>query len=327
MDKNFKFDLQLFGDYDNMITRTNVASMVPQEVSREVIQAVPAKSIAMSMFRRLPDMATNQLTMPVQSALPQAYFTNGDGGLRKNTSSEWTDKYIYAEELSAIIPISEAVLEDASYDIWGQTKPAMIEALGLVIDQAVFFGTGKPTNWPTDIVAGAIAAGNYVAFGTGADIADDLGGSDGVMSKIESDGYDVNGFVADVTVKASMRGLRTSDGALIFQPSLRENTPGVLYGQPIFYPTNGCWDNTTALLVAGDFKQAVYAMRQDMRWKLLDQAVLMDNAGQVVYNLAQQGLVAMMVTMRMGWQVPNPINRLQGTEASRYPFGVLTPAS
>jgi len=29
--------------------------------------------------------------------------------------------------------------------------------------------------------------------------------------------------------------------------------------------------------------------------------------------------------MRLGWQVPNPINRLQAVEANRYPFGALIP--
>jgi len=36
-------------------------------------------------------------------------------------------------------------------------------------------------------------------------------------------------------------------------------------------------------------------------------------------------MVALRAVMRLGWQVPNPINRLQTTEADRYPFAVLIP--
>jgi hypothetical protein len=36
-------------------------------------------------------------------------------------------------------------------------------------------------------------------------------------------------------------------------------------------------------------------------------------------------MVALRAVIRLGWQLPNPINRLQPTEASRYPFAVLKP--
>jgi len=41
--------------------------------------------------------------------------------------------------------------------------------------------------------------------------------------------------------------------------------------------------------------------------------------------LMQQDMLALRAVMRIGWQVPNPINRLQETEANRYPFSVLIP--
>jgi len=44
-------------------------------------------------------------------------------------------------------------------------------------------------------------------------------------------------------------------------------------------------------------------------------------------NLMQQDAIALRFTMRLGFQVPNPINRLQATEGSRSPFGVLRDAA
>jgi hypothetical protein len=58
--------------------------------------------------------------------------------------------------------------------------------------------------------------------------------------------------------------------------------------------------------------------------KMLDQAVIQDNTGAIVYNLAQQDMRALRLVMRVGWQVANLINNEQPTEAERYPVGVLT---
>lgn len=321
-----KFDLQLFS-YDDMITRSNVGSLVPPEVSAEIIKALPKSSAALALMHKLPNMSTSDLSIPVQSALPQAYFQDGETGLMQTSNLEWTDKHIYAEKLNVIVPISNSLLADIKYNIWDEAKPSMIEAIGKAIDAAVFFGAGKPALWPTGIVPAAIAMGNYIASGTFADVADDIGAIGGVMNKVESCGYRVNGFAACLDIEATLRSLRNANGDLLFQPSLQVDTPASLYGRPLTYPDNGAWNASTALLVAGDFKAAKYAMRQDIMWKFFDQANLQDNTGKTVYNLAQQDMIAIVATMRLGWQVPNPMNRIQATEASRYPFAVLTPAS
>ena len=226
------------------------------------------------------------------------------------------------EEIAVIIPIPEAVLDDAQYDVWAELKPSIVEAFGKVIDAAIFFSVNKPTSWENGIVTSAISKGNVITRSNVSDIVQDI---NLLMGKVEEDGFDVTGFAGDISNKSSLRGLRDQNGGLLFQPSLTADTPSTLYAQPINYVKNSSWDKTQALLVGGDFSQAVYAIRQDMTYKILDQAVISDGDGRIIYNLAQQDMVALRCVMRLGWQLPNPVTALNPDGTTRYPFAVLAP--
>jgi HK97 family phage major capsid protein len=313
--------------YNKVIDRNDATALIPEEVSREIVQGVAETSACLRLFRRLPNMSRKQQRIPVLSVLPTAYFVNGDTGLKQTTEQAWENKYLNAEEIACIVPIPEAVLDDADYDIWAEVRPRIVEAFGVVIDAAILFGINAPASWPASILDGATSAGHVVALGTGADIYDDIMGENGVISLVEEDGYMVNGHIAAMTMKARLRGLRDSTGQPIFVRSMQDRTRYELDGEPMEFPANGAFDVTQALMFSGDFRQAVYAMRQEITYKVLTEAVIQDNTGAIVYNLAQQDMVALRAVMRLAWQVPNPVTRLQPTEAQRYPFAVLTPAA
>ena len=307
---------------NNIITRTDAEALIPVEESKEIITAVRQSSAALSLMRKLPNMTAKQRTLPVLSSLPVAGFVNGDNGLKAVSAAAWDKKIITAEEIAVIIPIPEAVLDDAQYDVWAELKPSIVEAFGKVIDSAIFFSVNKPTSWENGIVTSAIAKGNVITRSNVSDIVQDI---NLLMGKVEEDGFDVTGFAGDISNKSSLRGLRDQNGGLLFQPSLTADTPSTLYAQPINYVKNSSWDKTQALLVGGDFSQAVYAIRQDMTYKILDQAVISDGDGRIIYNLAQQDMVALRCVMRLGWQLPNPVTALNPDGTTRYPFAVLAP--
>lgn len=323
MKSKYKFDLQRF-TYNGIINRDGVEALIPEDAARDIIQGVPKYSTIMQLATRGQNMPRNQRRVPVLSTLPTAYFVNGDTGLKQTSSQAWTNKYFDAEELAVIIPIPEAVLDDADYDIWGEVKPRIMEAMGLAFDQAVLFGTNAPASWPTDILTAATAAGNVLALGTGSDLYDDLLGEDGVISLVEQDGYMATGHIAAMSMRGKYRGLRDLQGQPLFKASVQGATNYELDGAPVFFPENGAMDATKALQFSGDFRQIVYCMRQDITYKILTEAVIQDNTGKIIYNLAQQDMVALRAVMRLAWQVPNPINRLNPTE-TRYPIAVLTP--
>ena len=310
-------------------SRSDLSGLIPEPVTREIMQGTVENSAVMSMGRRLPNMTSGTQTMNVLDMLPMAYFVNGDTGYKKTTKMKWDKKKIYAEEIAVIVPIAEAVLDDADYDIWGEAKPRIQAAFGQVFDAAVLFGTNKPSSWRAGLVPSAISAGNEVQQTSTPDVYQDLLGPGGVFSHVEADGFDVNGVMAGISMKSVLRGLTDQVGRPIYK---HENIPGRtqydLDGVPMNFPKNGSFDETASLLIAGDFNELVYAIRKDITYKILTEATIQDPSdGSIVYNLAQQDMVALRCVMRIGWEIPNPINYLQPTAANRFPFAVYTPYS
>jgi len=324
--------------YDSVITRANAAALIPEEVSREIIKEVPQASTCLSLMRKLPNMSRKQLRMPILSAFPTAYWVTGEAdqvetpashGLKQTTKVEWADKYINAEEIAVVVPIAQQVLDDVDYDIWAEVKPAIVEEFGRIIDLAILYGTNAPATFPSDILTLATAAGNVVALGTGTDLYDDVWSENGVLQTIRSDGYRPNGFVAGLTMEGRLDGLRSSDGQILNLVANPQGQEGVytIKGMRARVPTNGAFDETQSLMIAGNWNKAVFSIRQDMTFDIASEATITDSTGAVQYNLFMQDMKALRCVMRMGWQIPNPINRIQSTEGLRCAFGVLTPAA
>lgn len=307
--------------YDSIISRTDAAALIPEDVSTRLLQGMISQSAALTLFPRVP-MSRAQQRMPVLSALPTAYFVNGDTGLKQTTEQAWANKYLNVEELAAIIPIPENVLDDADYDIWGSAQPNLEQAIGRALDAAVFFGVNKPASWPDAIVTAAIAAGNTINRGANATAALGLIAQDisDLFATVEADGYDVTGIIANRTYRGRLRSVRNANG-----DRMGEVSPADAYGVTITYPMRGLWPagSGSTEMIVGDFTNGILGVRSDFTWKLLTEAVIQDGSGAIIYNLAQQDMVAMRVTFRCAFQVANIINYDQPTEGSRYPWGVL----
>lgn len=298
-----------------MITRNNAEALIPEAVSSEIMQGVIRESKAMQLFRRLPNGTTGRTDMRVLDSLPFAYWQNADTATKKLTRMAWDKKTIYYEEIAVIVPIAEQTLDDAGYDIWGEVKPRLIEAFGKKFDEAVFTGVDKPARFRADLITSTINAGATVPQGSNlyVTISD-------AMTKVEESGYNVNGIIGGVGLKGKFRTMLDQIGRPITGTEIDQLTKA--------YVDNGAWDNEKAQLVVGDMSQAVYSIRQDITFKILDQAVIQDPATkEIIYNLAQQDMLALRAVMRIGWEIPNPINALNPNEATRFPFALVEPSS
>ncbi len=309
------------------ITREQAEALIQEQLIGTIQQKTPEQSIFMRLARKLPNMTSKQTRVPVLDMLPMAYWVNGDTGFKRTSQQAWDNVWLVAEELAVIVPIPEAVVDDASFDIMGEVEPRVIEAIGQRVDQAVVFGINRPSGWGADIITRARQAGNNVAPGGAPDYFDLIMGENGVISKVEEDGYMVNGTMAAMGMRGKLRGIKGTDGHPIFKSDMQGSTQYALDGAPMYFPQNGSFDATIAQLIVGDFSQAVYAIRQDITVKILDQGVIQDpTTKEIVYNLAQQDMIALRVVFRMGWALPNPATRVD-EDRTGCPFAYLEPAT
>lgn len=311
---------------NSLIDRDDAGALIPEQVANSIFKRATELSTVMSLGRRLPNMARGQLRLPVLSSLPTAYFVDGDTGVKQTTEVAWANKYINAGEIAVIVPIPDTVADDADYNIAAEIEPLIAEAFAVKVDSAILHGGGDtPNSWPTAIVAGATAASHTVAAGTGADLYEDILGQNGIISLIEADGFMATGHVAAMSMRGRLRGVRASTGELIFSTNMQQAGSYLLDGAPIQFPKKGALNASAALLISGDWSELVWSVRKDVSVKKFTEGVITDTQGRVIYNLMQQDMSAIRAVFRLGWQLPNPVNRLQPTEASRYPFAVLTP--
>lgn len=308
--------------YANILGRADVGeALVPDQVINEIITEAPKSSVVLDRGKTIR-LSAKKAKQPVLASLPEAYWVDGDSGLKQTTKNDWSAQTITAEEMAVIVPIPDALVSDSNVPLWAQIKPLLAEAIGKKVDLAALFGIDKPDSWPTAVIPAAIAAGNTVTAGTGDDLGVDVAE---LGRKIAKQGYGINGFAAEPGLQWQLIGLRNSQGTPIYTPSLSAGAPSGLYGYALNEVMNGAWDAEVATLLAADWTKFVVGIRQDITFELFSEGVISDADGKVVLNLMQQDTKALRVVFRVGFQVAKPLTRVGG--AAAYPAGVIVPAA
>lgn len=311
--------------FNDLITRTDVP--IPTEEVGELLKVMPEESILLKRARRQP-MSTKSLKQTIMTTFPDAYWVDGDTGLKQTTKQSFAQPTMTAEELAVIAVVPDAVIDDSSLPIWATLRPFLAEAIGKKVDQAAIYGIDKPASWPLALVPGAIAAGvitpgNLAA--TPADQRKDAGQlvADLGLKMARSAGANLSGLIAQAGTGWELDRIRDADRRPIY-----DGVAGALRGVPFDELKNGAWSDvgtgdTAVPLIGVDWSQVYIGIRQDITVKMLDQAVISDADGKVVFNLAQQDAKALRVVFRVGYQAVMPVNHQQTDPAKRFPAGVI----
>ena len=296
------------------IAKDNAEALLEDQVVKEIFKDVERESKALSLFRKLPNMSSDKTKLRVSDALPLVYFVDEgtNNGRKQLTTSAWKNVFITAEELACIVPIKENLLNDADVDLWAEIRPQLTNAIAKAVDDAIFNGTGAPQSWGGGIIPAILSKSTGIE--TTGHLYSDINDT---MTAVEKSGYNVNALLGGVGLKGKFRMMTDTTG----QP-LNTTEIGSIRRE---FMDNGVWNKNTSTLVVGDFSQAVYSIRQDVTYKVLTEAVIQDPSdGSIIYNLAQDDMVALRVVMRLGWEIPNPVNAENETSA-RFPFASIKP--
>jgi HK97 family phage major capsid protein len=295
------------------IERADVEEAFQEVVASDVIKYAAETSSALQAFPPLR-MGTATHRMPVVSALPTGGFLTADQDVNPSSKMTWDGVLLTAEEVALIVPVSDTAIADANFDVTAAVTTAMGEEFARILDAAVFFGTGAPASWPASgLVGTAVTATQTVeAGGASQTVADDLNNLFGEVEEFT----DVTDVFAARSLRVSLRGLKDGNGAPIYVPTMGEANVAGIYGVQTRYPLG--WDSAEAIALAVDRAGVKLAMRQDITFKLLDQATITGFG-----NLAEKDSIAFRAVMRVACAHANPVTIRAG--ARKYPFAAYIP--
>ena len=295
--------------------RTAVA--LPTDVSQEVMQLARGESAIMQLARRIP-LPGRGLSIPTITADPEAEWV--DETAQKPVKNPGVAmKIMKGHKMAVILPFSTEFRRDlaALYDNIVARLPG---ALAMKFDRTVIGAVQAPgENFGTLAAAtkqSILAASNFTAY-------------DGMVAayeNISTAGGILNGFAMGPQGYGLLLSAQDKQGRPLFLPNSNDGRiPGVLGAQITqgrgIYKAGAASPATAAIVgVAGDWRQAMYGMVEDIRIEFSDQATLTytdEQSQTVTINLWQRNMFAVKAEFEVGFVANvNAFNLLTGATPS-----------
>ena len=318
---------------------TNKSVNLPVEYTTEIIRGVRGKSKALELGRRLRDMRTKELFLNVHKELPVAGWVKNNRQTPNPEGTEINHKpigsyafegvKIVAEDLAVIIPYSEDTIEDTEdfgIETIADMTETVVDAFQQAIDLAALFGVDAPWEDYKGLVPEATEKGAVVEW-DGSQGKSFYHAISEAMKYVENSGYLPNAILGGPSILAAFRDSITDLGVNV-------TDQGEIGRLARHVDLTGGFDYSSAFAIVGEFRYLVYSFRKEMTMKLLTEGVIQDPlTKEILYNLGQEDMQALRFVMRLGFALPNPVNRVSGVLSSdgryiskggqAYPFAVI----
>lgn len=297
------------------ISRAELSTLIEEAYAQSLLQTATQSSAALAAIPNV-NLGTKLTHMPVLASLPTAGWVSESAtdpsGVKPTTDVTWADRTIVAEEIATIVPVHEDALADATVNVLDEIARLAGQAIGKVLDEAVFFGTAKPASWTSaDLYAAAVAANQTFAVTAGDANEDDLVGATMQAAKsLAEAGWLPDTIICSLGLRYDIANLRDADGNMAF----RDNQ---FAGFNTVFCQNGAWDDDSARILVLDSSRARLGVRQDITVKFLDQATI----GSI--NLAERDMVALRIKARYGYVLGTAAT---SKGANKVPVAAVVPA-
>lgn len=296
------------------ISRSEVATLIQEAYAKDLLTSAAEASTALTAFPTV-SMGTKTTHMPVLATLPTAGWVAESAtaaeGVKPQTEVSWEDRTLVAEEIATIVPVHENVLDDADTDVLAEVTRLAGQAIGKILDLAVFFGTNKPASWISPaLFPAAVAAGQTHAVVDGPANPDDIHGSTiQVAELIANAGWMPDTMISSLALRYKLANVRDGEGRPLFQ---NDNFDGFR----TFWNKNGAWAPASATSIIADSSRVRIGIRQDITVKFLDQATV----GSI--NLAERDMVALRFKARYAYVLGTAATSMG---SAKVPVGAVTP--
>lgn len=293
---------------------TNVASLLPADVSQEIQAKMLEASLVQTLGRQV-SVPGPGLTIPVISGEPTAdWVVESDN---KPVSRHTLDKLsLTPKKLAVIEPFSDEFRRDLP-GLYAELVRRLPNSLAKKFDADAI--TGSRTNIGSFYLESAAAATNadlqtLDATNTYQDVLD------GIV-KVANNGYDADGVAVSPKGEAFLMGAVTTAGSPLFIPSAMQSSGvGSVFGRPVYRTRNlptstdldldadGSGAGTTEFDeiygIVGQWDKAIWGTVEGVKVSFSDQATLTDGATQI--NLWQRNMFAVRAEIEIGFVIADP---------------------
>jgi len=271
-------------NYQNITNDDEGKYLVDEGLSKEILGLVETKSVVEPYLNVWP-MNHKVENINAITQEPSVSWLSTPSSVKGKSHIEFGQMKMELEELAVIIPFEEAWVKFANTATVTKLRDLIVKSITKAIDQTYLGYVTSPftVNFTDDVT-------NEVVYPTGTDLLVDLSNA---MGLVEAAGYEPNGWAAPLSTKATLRNLRTTTGAPIFQPA-NAKEPATLYGLPIRFSGNMVDNNdspATKEIIVGDWNYAYKGNDQAIQFKILDQATI-TLADSTLVNLAEKDMLA-----------------------------------
>ncbi|NFG22402.1 phage major capsid protein [Clostridium botulinum] len=267
---------------DTTFLKDNLTGTVPVEIAKEVIKNVIDQASILKVCKR-ENMESDKKTIPQLIDSGSASWVK-EGKPIGTTIPTFAYPQLKAYKLAVIVPVTSEKNKDSVINVMEEIKQAMADAFAKAIDNAMIFGIDSP--FDTNLIS-AIGGQKITATDR---LDTDLSNA---MGLVEDNKYNCNNILMGASEKKVLRTLSNDakyKGAITLTSA---------YETPIEFVRN--FDNTKARAITGDFSKALVGTRDNIEYKVLDQATI--KSGDTEINLAQDDMIAIKATMRLGFVV------------------------